>query len=141
MGLGLVGCLVLPVPTPHGRVLEGREVQAADIAFVRPGETSRSEVVRQFGQPSVYWRDENTLIYRWVQREGILFWAVAGATTGGAGAMDLTAEFAYLVRCDAADRVVATETIRIRRSPSFGEQLLRWRDARRSGVGVGEGGP
>lgn len=128
----IAGCVVLPIPTPHGRTLEGTEVKPADLAFLQPAVTPKEEVTRRLGPPTLLWRDENVFVYRWVQRKGVVIWAAGGGYSAGVGYFNLTAEFAYLVRFDRADRFEAAETVPIRRGKPFGDYLLEWRDTQRA---------
>jgi hypothetical protein len=125
------GC-ILPIPTPHGKILQGGEVKSSDLAFLKPSLTTKEEVIEHLGKPAIFWRDENTLIYRWIQREAILLWAIGGGYQADFGATDITAEYAFLIKFDAADRFVISETVRKPAMKSFGQFLLDWRDAQRA---------
>ena len=125
------GC-ILPSPTPHGKVLHGKEVKSPDLAFLKPSLTTKEEVIEHLGKPAIFWRDENTLIYRWIQREGILLWVIGGGYQADFGAADITAEYAFLIKFDAADRFVVSETVRKPGSESFGQFLLDWRDGQQA---------
>lgn len=125
------GC-VLPIPTPHGKVLEGAEVKESALAFLKHSLTTKAEVIQHLGQPTIFWRDENTLVYRWVQRKGVILWVIGGGYKADAGAVDITAEYAFLVKFDTADRFVVSETVRKPAMESFGQCLLNWRDAQRA---------
>lgn len=131
---GLTTGCILPVPTPHGKILEGAEVTSSDLTLLQPTVTTKAEVMQRLGPPAIFWRDENTLIYRWVQRKGVLLWAIGGGYSADFGAMDITAEFAFLVKFDETDRFARSETLRKPAGKSFGQFLLDWRDARRSKV-------
>jgi len=129
------GCIIVPIPTPHGKIMEGTQVQPSALIFLKPSQTTKEEVVNRLGQPTIIWRDENTLVYRWVQRKGILLWVAGGGAGGGSvggGEIDITAEYAFLVKFDAADRFVISETVLKSPIKSFGQSLLDWRDANRA---------
>jgi hypothetical protein len=130
--IGLITGCILPIPTPHGRVVEGSEVKPSDLAFLKPSLTTKDEVLQRLGKPAIFWRDENTLVYRWVQLKGVLLWAIAGGYNAAFGAVDITAEYAFLVKFDTADRFVISETVRKPGSKTFGQFLLDWRDAKRA---------
>ena len=129
---GLTAGCILPIPISHGKILEGAEVKTAELGFLQPEVTTNAEVIKRLGQPAILWRDENTLVYRWVQRKGMVLWAIGGYGAGAIGATDITAEFAFLIRFDPADRFVVSETVRISGGKPFGEFLLNWRDAQRN---------
>lgn len=128
--LTIAGCLY--IPTPSGATLAGREVMEEDLAFLQPGVTSKEDVETRLGNPTFLWRDENVLIYRWVEREGVMLWAIAGHYNAAFGATDISKEVAFLVKFDADDRYVNSE---IRDKPpmkSFGDFLLEWRDSQKT---------
>ena len=136
MAILVSGCIV-PIPTPNGPITGGIEVRQADLAFLQPGNTTKEEVLQHLGQPTIIWRDENTLIYRWVQTMGLLFWGVTSGYSGAFGAMEIKADYAYLVRFDATDHFISSETVRTPRSKAFGKFLLDWRDAQRAKEATG----
>lgn len=70
-----VGCVILPIPMPEDKVMAGRPVTEFQQSFIRPGETTREEVIRHLGQPFIIWEDARVFIYRWDMRQGILVWA------------------------------------------------------------------
>lgn len=120
------GCLF--IPTPKARPLEGTEVKQADLAFLLPGQTTREEAVRTLGKPTVSWRDENILVYRWVKCRGVLLWVIAGYNSAQAGLIDVPQEFAFLIKFDGNDRYQASEVLEKPPLKSFGKFLLEWRD-------------
>lgn len=124
------GCLY--VPTPNGRTIEGSEVKDDDLSFLKPGVTTKAEVTAQFGNPTMFWRDENIFVYRWVRREGVLVWAVAAGYSGSFGAADIPQELAFLLKFDRDDRLVGSEIVKRPMLKSYGEFLLEWRDAQRA---------
>ncbi len=126
----LAGCLY--IPTPGRKAFEGREVKADDLAFLQPAETGKEEVIRRLGQPTVFWRDENILIYRWVKLRGVLLWVAPAQYTGVAGLLDVTQEFAFLIKFDRDDRFLSSETLEKPLMKPYGQFLLEWRDAQRA---------
>lgn len=126
----LAGCLY--IPTPGGKALEGREVNAEDLAFLQSGKTTKEDVTGKLGEPTILWRDENILIYRWVKLRGVLLWAVAGGYSVIGGAVDVPQEFAFLVEFDRDNRFVRSETLERPPTKSYGDFLLDWRNAQRA---------
>jgi len=124
------GCLY--IPTPHGKAVEGTEVTLSDLAFLRPGETSKEEVTRKLGSPTILWRDENIFVYRWVKQRGVLLWAVASGYSGSFGLIDVPQEFAFLLTFDRNDIFVNSETLEKPVGKAYGDFLLEWRDAQRA---------
>jgi hypothetical protein len=124
------GCLYLP--TPKGKILEGTEVKQADLAFLRPAETTKETVVQTLGQPTLFWRDQNILVYRWVKPHGVLLWAVPGGYTVAAGALDVSQECAFLLKFDGKDRYQASQILEKPPLKSYGRFLLEWRESQRT---------
>lgn len=125
------GCLIIPIPgkTP----LEGKEVKQADLAFLQPGETAKEEVTRTLGKPAILWRDENILVYRWVKLRGVLVWVVGGGYSAQAGTIDVTQEYACLIKFDCNDCFQTSEILEKPPLKSYGKFLLAWRDKRTRG--------
>ncbi len=134
--VSLGGCILFPIPTPHGSVLEGAEVQPSHVESLEPARTTKEEVTRRFGTPTIWWRDENILAYRWVQRKGLLIWAVGGGYSSAGGVVDITAEYAFLIKFDEADRFRSSEIVRKPSGKPFGQFLLDWRDSQRAKEGT-----
>lgn len=130
--MGFVTGCVIPIPTPHGRTTEGTEVNRSELAFLQSSVTTKAEVIQRLGEPTIFWRDENTLVYRWVKLKGVLLWAIAGGYNADFGAADITAEYAFMVKFDAADRFVCSAIAEKKGRKSFGQFLLDWRDAQPS---------
>ena len=120
------GCLF--VPALKDTTLEGREVKQTDLAFLLPGQTTREEVTRRLGKPTVLWRDERVLVYRWVKLQGTLFWCLAGGYQATGGALDVPQEFAFLIKFDGNDVYQASEIVKKPPLKSYGKFLLDWRD-------------
>lgn len=102
---GLAGCVIIPTPE-HG-LLEGRgKIEAADIAFLRQGETRREEVVLRFGEPDLILDHDAILVYRWEVSHG--YWAV-GAQGGAAGG-PIGKTYLFMLEFDADGRLKRFET-------------------------------
>ncbi len=133
------GCLF--VPTPKGKTLEGTEVKQADFAFLHGRQTTRDEVLRTLGKPTVLWRDENIFVYRWVKRRGVLLWAIAGGYSASYGALDVPQEFAFLIKFDGNDRFQTSQIVEKPPLKSYGKFLLEWRDQHADGLQPQENTP
>jgi hypothetical protein len=102
---GLVGCVIIPTPE-HG-LLEGRgKIDAADIAFLRQGETRREEVVLRFGEPDLILDQDAILVYRWEVSHG--YWFVGGQ--GGAAGGPIGKTYLFMLEFDAGGRLKRFET-------------------------------
>lgn len=136
-GVSLAALALMPsgcvyIPTPNGEAVEGREVRDEDLAFMTPGTTTKDEVIAHFGNPTMFWRDENILIYRWVKRKGVVLWAVAAGYSASFGAADVPQELAFLLKFDGDDRFVNSEIVEKPISESYGDFLREWRDTQRA---------
>jgi hypothetical protein len=120
------GCLF--VPALKDTTLEGREVKPTDLAFLRPGQTTREEVTRRLGKPAVLWRDQRILVYRWVKLQGTLLWCLAGGYQAAGGAIDVPLEYAFLIKFDGHDVLQTSEIMKKPPLKSYGKFLLDWRD-------------
>ena len=133
--LFLQGCGILPIPTGGDKVLAGDQITNDELSFIRPGITTKKEVVERLGEPTVFWEDERIFAYNWQMRLGILLWFYVG--TGGAE--DITKKYVLLIRFDPNDRVERFEVTRglvtvkaweelyERVKPdSYGEHLENW---------------
>jgi outer membrane protein assembly factor BamE (lipoprotein component of BamABCDE complex) len=66
--LALTGCI--PVPVPVRSEKDPVPYTATDLSFIKPGVTTRDELVAALGQPMVWRRDGQLAIYGTVQRTG-----------------------------------------------------------------------
>lgn len=121
-----LGCVILPIPMPEDKVMAGRPVTEFQQSFIRPGATTREEVVRHLGQPFIIWEDARVFIYRWDMRQGILVWAVVGDTKIIGDAHDVPKHYLLLIQFDGNNVVRRFE--RTTRPPSMTtpEFLLDW---------------
>jgi len=91
-----LGCVVIPVPTkehtPTGFNTRG-EIDAAAVAFIQVGSTSKEEVLLKLGEPDGVWKDERYFLYRWTSvRGGYLIWIAADPNAGNSGIGGATLE-------------------------------------------------
>jgi hypothetical protein len=83
--LTVTGCLILPIPTPeHGGT--GVLPESDDVLnkILKPGQTSRADVMLQWGTPSETFKDERFIAYDWERIVGYILWVV-GYINGGIG--------------------------------------------------------
>lgn len=81
------GCIVLPIPTPeHGGsgVLPDDEETLNNILKVE--QTSRADIILQWGSPSETFENERFLVYEWLRVRGYLLWFIGGQSGGIGGA-------------------------------------------------------
>ena len=107
-------------------MLAGKPVAEDQLAFLVPRVTTKREVLDRLGGPDVIWEDARVFAYNWDMRQGILFWAISGYTTGAAGAEDMPKHYVLLIRFDEHDRLERfARTVRPA-TVSYGEFLQRW---------------
>ena len=70
--LSLNGC-VSWVPVPHigNEVSDGHRIRAEDLAFVRPNQTFKEELVGHLGDPWSTYDDLRVMVYFWTTADGI----------------------------------------------------------------------
>ena len=121
-----LGCVILPIPMPEDKVMAGRPVTEFQQSFIRPGETTREEVVRHLGQPFIIWEDARVFIYRWDMRQGILVWFAVSDRAIYGDAHDVPKHYLLLVQFDGNNVVRRFE--RTTRPPSkpVPDFLLDW---------------
>ena len=123
--LFIQGC-ILPIPTGEDKVLAGDQIANEELNFIRPGITTKEEVVERLNDPDVIWEEERIFAYNWQMRWGILFWAVGHGLQVAGGAEDIATKYVLLIRFDPIDRVERFEVIHRSRFDSYGEHLEKW---------------
>ncbi len=116
------GCYILPIPTGEDKVLAGDEVTNEELNFIRPGITTKKEVVERLGEPTVIWEDERIFAYDWQMRWGILLWAHYPSS----GVEDIANKYVLLIRFDPNDQVERFEATERSNFDSYGEHLENW---------------
>jgi outer membrane protein assembly factor BamE (lipoprotein component of BamABCDE complex) len=128
--LGLASCVMVPVPTGEDKVLAGKPVTEEQLAFLAPGVTTAQQVVERLGNPTVIWEEARVFVYNWQMRQGILFWAIGGASqgamAGGAGMTDIPRHYLLLIRFDEQARVRYFERAVCPLNVSYSEFLKEW---------------
>jgi outer membrane protein assembly factor BamE (lipoprotein component of BamABCDE complex) len=128
--LGLTGCVMVPVPTGEDKILAGKPVAEEQLAFLAPGVTTTQQVIERLGNPIVIWEEARVFVYNWKMRQGILFWAIGGASqgamAGGAGMTDIPRHYLLLIRFDEQDRVRHFERAVCPLNISYSEFLKEW---------------
>ena len=111
----LGGCIAIP----HGqmRAPASRDPIDADmVSFVRPGSTTREELLLRLGAPRYRWKGDRVFGYAWTS-SGMTMVIVAasagGGVGGGAGAFEVYTNYFLLVDFDEAGRVVRVRRDRV----------------------------
>lgn len=122
----LQGCVVLPIPTQEHKVLAGKPVTPDQLAFLKPGVTTQSEVIKRLGGPDAIWEDARLYVYEWTMRQGILIWAVVGGYTGTGGVENIEKRHMLLIQFDERDRACRFEQVVRPAFKPYGKFLKEW---------------
>ena len=120
----IAGCVVLPVPTPA----TGSDIVADDaIGAVRPGATTRADVLLALGDPTESEDADRFFAYDWKVSHGAIVWAWAIApNAGGVGGYRLWAYRCFAVEFGSDNTVVWTGYLHLDSSEANG-CLAAWR--------------
>jgi outer membrane protein assembly factor BamE (lipoprotein component of BamABCDE complex) len=128
--IGLAGCVMVPIPIGEGKLLAGKLVSEEQLSFLAPGVTEAQEVVERLGNPVVIWEEARVFVYNWKMRQGILFWAIGGASqgamAGGAGMTDIPKHYLLLIRFDEQEWVRYFERAVCPLNTPYSEFLKEW---------------
>jgi hypothetical protein len=101
------GCLLLPIPTPEHQNddLPGRSnVTAEVIESLKPGLTTRLEILQRLGAPDGVFDNERTFVYLWSKTAGYFVWAFFSNVQAGSGAETIGKGYALIVELDEAGK-------------------------------------
>jgi len=115
----------LPIPTGDAIPGKGRGLTSEELSFIRPGITTKGEVVERLADPDVIWIEERIFAYNWRTRWGIYIAVVAGPPFVGGGDIGVK-DIVLLIRFDPNDRVERFEVTHRSRFDSYGEHLEKW---------------
>jgi outer membrane protein assembly factor BamE (lipoprotein component of BamABCDE complex) len=108
IGAILLLSLVLSALSACRHVTVGFALTRKQVAFVKPGVTTRSEVLENLKEPLLDLPADRTMVYVWQTRQG-LHPTFGGEKYDIGGGSD---RWLYCIRFDADDRVMKHETIR-----------------------------
>ncbi len=130
LGLALTflcaGCVVLPIPLPENKVLEGRPVKQEQLAFLTPTVTPKAQVLEKLGEPNVIWEEANLFGYYWNMRCGVIFWVAGGGGSADMGVVEVPKRYVFLIQFDQKDRVRRFEKVAHPVLTAEGEFLRQW---------------
>jgi hypothetical protein len=130
--MGLVtGCVgLIPVPAGSSHVEIGRVIQAREVAFIVPGQTTRAHVVERLGADFRASPRMPVMAYSWELPGGTaLWWWFVFCTEGGAGdagEFEWSRWRAFFVAFDQNGYVTKAMFIRLSSRKSLDEQLEAW---------------
>ena len=121
---GSQACVVIPVP--ESKVLSGRRIVDAELSFLQPGVTTKADVIRHLGEPTVFWEDERIFAYDWKMLQAVMPWVIGGPYSAVAGVEMIGKKYILLIQFDQDDRLTRFE--KTVRSPfdSYGDHLIDW---------------
>jgi len=126
--LGSQACLYIPLS--EKKVLAGKPIADAEFSFIKTGVTTKADVIRHLGNPTVFWVDERIFTYSWKMRKGVFIICSFQDCDGG----DVGKKYILLVQFNRDNRVTRFEKTVRRLFVSYGDHLTDW-------VGQGEKRP
>ena len=126
-GTGCVG--IMPVPVLPGAPEYGSKVEAGPARGIRPGRTTRAEVIAKLGTNYVELPRAHAIAYTWEMRGGGGVWWVALAAGGAAGAIGGGWEGGwrgFFVAFDGNNVVRAADFKQLSMRRSLDENVDRW---------------
>jgi hypothetical protein len=125
--LAVTGCVPVQVASSSDPPLAGQRIKPDDITFIKPGVTSREEVIAKLGPPTVDLSDLRTLVYVWIELKeqwvGVIPFGVATAPR--------TADFALLVVLDEDNHVVRAGIDQRSWADTVISQSRKWAEAQK----------
>jgi hypothetical protein len=122
----LAGCLAVPVSVEPG-VLEGRKFTDSELDFVQPGTTSRMDVIRHLGTPTIWLAEQQILVYglREVESTGV-FWFASAGLTGAGGLVQGETKKAILFALNGEGTVMRRGRVSVDRGETWLGAALEW---------------
>jgi hypothetical protein len=121
LALFLLGC---PVVLPLQGNDVGRRISKDELGFVRPGITSKSDLVPKLGRPDVIWENERVWVYNWdIIRSKYLVGILGPGSSPSYGTVENRVHCVLFFRFDVNDRVERFQLTRRPSSDSYGEHL------------------
>ena len=106
-----LGCVIIPVPEQE--VLSGRKITNENIAFIKEGVTSRSEVIQELGSPDIDFKDLRTIAYTWEVVGAYMPWFFGYGYSGAGGVEKIGKPYVLLIAFD-KDELVSNFEIKQR---------------------------
>jgi hypothetical protein len=127
----LTGCIgALPLPRVSSQPTHGTQLRAKDIAFIRVGTTSASELFGTLGTDCVCDPRHRAVAFSWelAGGRGVWWWALVTteAAGGGAGEFEWSRWRAFFVAFDTNNVMTAANSKHLSSSKSLHEQLEAW---------------
>jgi len=117
------GCVIIPVPE---KCISGEEITDNELASLKPGTTSKAEIVEMLGKPDVLWIDENIFAYNWKTVWALMPWIVAGGYQAYGGIEELTKDYVLLIQFDHQNRMTRFKVVKRSMFKTYGDLLKNW---------------
>ena len=122
----LTGCVVVPVPEFSNQPMHGTKLRAEDIAFIRVGATSASELFGTLGTNCLCDPRQRAVAFSWELPGGQAIWCWCVPYGGGDDEFEWSRWRALLVAFDTNNIVTAANSKHLSSSKSLHEQLEVW---------------
>ena len=125
----LVGaCVAVPVPVEQA-VSEGRRFADSDVSFVRPGTTTRREVIGNLGNPTMWFPSQRTLVYGLRRVETGMLWFIGAGLSGAGGLVEGETKQAIFLVLDDKDVVTNWGRAAVMNCDTWLGAAREWADA------------
>lgn len=115
----LQGCIIIPTLEHHTDEYRTRGIiDEETIAFIKPGYTSKEEVLLKLGEPEYVWDNGRKFVYHWKVTRGYLIYG--GGYTGGINS--LAKDYVLLIHFEQDDHLSRFEI----KSEQFSDQVKQW---------------
>ena len=109
LSITAAGCLLLPIPESNPKVVEGSRIQDTATSLIKPGITTRAQVIQKLGEPNLDMPELHLIAYSWAQTDYNLYWVAAGSAPPGiaGGELPMPQPHVFFVAFDQEERVLA----------------------------------
>jgi hypothetical protein len=101
----LWGCAAIIIPSSENQVMSGRKITSENTAFIKPGFTTRDEVIKELGRPDMDLKDSRTIAYCWEVLDAYMPWIIGGHYSAVGGFAEIGKPYVLLINFDQDDRV------------------------------------
>jgi hypothetical protein len=125
----LGACVAVPVPVGQ-TVSDGRQFTDSDLSFVRSGTTTRSEVIINLGNPTLWFSSQRTLVYGLRRVETGVLWFIAAGPVGAGGLVEGETKEAIFLVLDDKDIVTNWGRAAVKGCDTWLSAGREWADSR-----------
>jgi hypothetical protein len=117
---------VIPIPPDSSKPIAGRVLTGADAAFIKPGVTSRQEVVQRLGRCTREIPRAGAVAYTWEKPIWEWVFFAAGPYGGTSGSVPAGGWHALLIAYDERGLARKKEITSLSHRRSLDDQVVRW---------------